>query len=96
MSGPNAVNGVRRAVGPAGYGARLGAFFGREIGLFLGRLLDRGVSVLWNRIRARRGKSTDGDSVETMPASSSADDSTEFDGELLSRLARVTDRDRSE
>ncbi|MCO8246451.1 hypothetical protein [Haladaptatus sp. AB643] len=86
----------RRSTGRsnAGYGARLGAFLGREIGLFLGRILDRGVRVLWNRFRARRGKNgTEGRSAET---EGSTDDSAEFDGELLARLARVTNRDGME
>ncbi|WP_231184238.1 hypothetical protein [Haladaptatus sp. DYF46] len=83
-----------------GAGARLGAFLGRKIGSFLGRTLDRGVRVLWRRIRGRSGSSRDSDPNATEPDSageSTAEaDPHEFDDELRARLDRAVGRDASE
>lgn len=82
---------------PAGYGARLGAFLGREVGLFFGRIFDRGLRVLWNRVKTRRGKWVGERTAGTAEADpSSEDEPAAFDDELLARLGRVVDRDSSE
>jgi hypothetical protein len=89
-----------RGTGGRGAGARLGAFLGREIGSLLGRIFDRGVRVVWRRIRGRSGGSHVSDSNATEPdlagESTTETDSHEFDDELLARLDRAVGRDASE